>query len=235
MRRPPQRGREAQGRFSDRRCVGQWKRPRLAQRAGIARRFLECRRDFGAAGDSHSQYHITSTERACLSGEFLSSSPPSLLPQSRFALTFSDVPRPHPRPEGHRWPDPPRRANPNRPPTPMREPAVPFQKSWRDYHSGDLLYGLAMPRGEFAAFLGVDDLCVIDQYEISSVDRGNATLVHDPDFIAALSAHAKYGSVVTDADGGWDLANTAQWKFDTVGMAALAKRKCKGGLNWITH
>lgn len=112
---------------------------------------------------------------------------------------------------------------------------MPFVLPWRNYVSGDLLYGLAGPRAEFAAAIHADAHHTIDQYEIATVDRGSVGIMHDPDFVAALAIHPKYGSVVADADAGWDLSKQYQWDADRVGMTALAKRKCKGGLNWITH
>lgn len=112
---------------------------------------------------------------------------------------------------------------------------MPFQKPWRPYNSGDLLYGLADPRGELAVWLGADDLHTIDQYEIASIDRGNAGIVFDPDFVNALKGHPKTQIIVQLADKWADLTNDAHWLQAPPLMLGIAKRKCKGGLNWIIH
>jgi hypothetical protein len=113
---------------------------------------------------------------------------------------------------------------------------MPFQgPNWRNYHSGDLFYGLHKPRLELAKFLGADQICTIDQYDIASADRTHASLQHDPDFVTALKNHSKYNDVVNAGDWGWDLANRAHWNAKPLAMTAIAKRKCKGGLDWITH
>jgi hypothetical protein len=108
---------------------------------------------------------------------------------------------------------------------------MPFSGKWRDYQSGDLLYGLAGPRNELASFFGiVNGVCTIDQYDIFSVDRMHGSLVHDVDFISALNGHSKYNTVLD-----YDLADNSNWTNDAIRTAAIAKRKCKGGLNWITQ
>jgi len=112
---------------------------------------------------------------------------------------------------------------------------MPFQRPWRNYVADDLLYGLAQQRAEFANHIGAQAQCTIDQYEIATADRGRAGIRHDPAFVAALSAHGKYNTAVAHADVGWDLTDQDHWNQDWLRMAAVAKRKCKGGLDWITH
>ena len=115
---------------------------------------------------------------------------------------------------------------------------MPFTSPWAAYQAGDLLYGLAGPRVDLAAHFGLADHYTIDEYDIASYDRGggaSGALQYDPNFRDALRNHAKYASVVADGDLGWDLSDNAHWAADHSGMLLVAKRKCKGGLEWITR
>lgn len=112
---------------------------------------------------------------------------------------------------------------------------MPFRAPWADYQVGDLLYGLADPCNDFANWLGVANLCTIDQYDIVAADRGNGLLA-DRDFYNALDVHPKYTEVSLMGDLDWDLSDDTKWQGgDRNTSLALAKRKCKGGLNWITR
>lgn len=109
---------------------------------------------------------------------------------------------------------------------------MPFRSPYSTYQPGDLLYGLAGPRGNLAAHFGVavGQICTIDEYDIFAADRGYAGLRHDQGFIDSLTAHQKYSSVLN-----YDLADNNNWNNEPIKTAAYAKRKCKGGLNWITQ
>jgi hypothetical protein len=107
---------------------------------------------------------------------------------------------------------------------------MPFSPQWRDYQSGDLFYGLAGPRKELVLLLGITGLCTIDGYDIFEADRKHKSLFYDKDFISALKGHSKYNAVLD-----YDLDDLSNWTNEPIRAAAVAKRKCKGGLNWITQ
>jgi hypothetical protein len=48
--------------------------------------------------------------------------------------------------------------------------------------------------------------------------------------VAALLSHSKYWTVV-----GYDLGKDSNWDKELVKAKAYARRKCKGGLNWVTQ
>ncbi len=112
-----------------------------------------------------------------------------------------------------------------------------FTAPWSNYTNGDLLYGLHGPRGELAAFLGLVNNYTIDEYDIASAPRATALpLQFDPGFRDALLANGKYAEVVQHGDVGWDLSDNAHWQGGDYERAlTVAKRKCKGGLEWIIY
>jgi hypothetical protein len=120
---------------------------------------------------------------------------------------------------------------------------MPFQQPWRDYRAGDLFYGVAAPnKGRNVVIetlavngkLRANDVVTIDRYDILADARGSSVngnpLRHDPDFISSLQANPKYKDVV-----GTDLTDATVWMADPTKTTAIAKRKCKGGLDYITR
>ena len=120
---------------------------------------------------------------------------------------------------------------------------MPFQAPWRDYQAGDLFYGVAAPnKGRNVVIqtlavngkLNPNDVVTIDQYDILADARGSSVngnpLKHDQDFITALQANPKYKTIV-----GTDLTDGSLWKAAPAMTTAIAKRKCKGGLDYITR
>jgi hypothetical protein len=108
---------------------------------------------------------------------------------------------------------------------------MPFAPPWRSYKKGDLLYGLCGDRGVLANKFGIgpSDVYTIDQYGLVANEKApwnNTTpLKYDPGFINSLAVHDKYSAILD----GTELRNSAsQELFD-----ARAKRKCKGGINYI--
>ncbi len=113
---------------------------------------------------------------------------------------------------------------------------MPFSQAWRDYHPNDLLYGLAGPRNHLAAHMGIKDgdIYTIDQFDIFAdakpIGSVKSHLVHDKDFIKVLQSSAKTAQIV-----GTDLNDGTLWNNDLVGTAAIAKRKCKAGLEFVIY
>ncbi|HVS40412.1 MAG TPA: hypothetical protein VMS17_32945 [Gemmataceae bacterium] len=128
---------------------------------------------------------------------------------------------------------------------------MPFQPKWRDYQAGDLFYGLADPRWDLVTHLAAQGqialaydannnlttIVTIDQYDLCSSTHATAyNLTYDAAFIAALNAHKKYKSVVgQDLENKWGNLKNIGGKDQQVEALAIAKRKCKGGLNYIVH
>jgi hypothetical protein len=106
---------------------------------------------------------------------------------------------------------------------------MPFHPPWRTYEPGDLIYGLRANREELASHLGVRGAYTIEQYDNFRVDRANG-LLFDTEFIQALDNHPKYRSALD-----YDLTDNANWLNEPVRTAAVAKRRAKGGLDWITN
>jgi hypothetical protein len=112
---------------------------------------------------------------------------------------------------------------------------MPFQTPWRGYHSGDLLFGLACDRHQLAETFGISagNIYTIDQYGLFS-HRGDPRLNthrlhHDPAFISALRTNAKTAGIVDT-----DLNDDAAWSGDrAVATGAIARRKCKSGIEYI--
>lgn len=107
---------------------------------------------------------------------------------------------------------------------------MPFAPPWADYRKGDLLYGLSNERAGLAQHLGVKagDVHTIDEYalvanEVAPWDP-TSPLKYDQGFINSLNVHNKNRLVVGRALNSLPDAPT---------FLAHAKRKCKGGLNYI--
>jgi len=113
---------------------------------------------------------------------------------------------------------------------------MPFQKPWRNYAKGDLLYGLARNRSQLAQFMGIKqgDLCTIDQYgimsDVNAPTLAKNKLTYDQEFIDALKESDKT-RIILDTD----LNDNAFWKANRNNAINIAKRKCKGGLDYIIH
>ncbi len=111
---------------------------------------------------------------------------------------------------------------------------MPFQPNpnWRNYHIGDLIYGLREPRHNFITFLGANNICTIDEYDTFAIDRQHANLQHSPHFIYALATHPRYQTAIDhDIPAGFNSPVPAAQRL----AYAAARRKCKGGLRWITQ
>jgi hypothetical protein len=120
---------------------------------------------------------------------------------------------------------------------------MPFQDPWRTYQQGDLFYGLNTPRNNLVTYLrdvkkvNIADTYIVDQYALfvgEKVGPLQTALKYDQDFINCLNNHAKYNTAV-----GQDLNTMAKTTITgypdqlRVHDAAVAKRKSKGGLEYI--
>jgi len=113
---------------------------------------------------------------------------------------------------------------------------MPFTTPYRNYKAGDLLYGLAHNRGGLAKAMGIKggDVYTIDQYGIMSDYRAPTLaqnkLKFDAEFIEALRNGDKT-QIILDTD----LNDPGFWKADRNNAINIARRKCKAGLDYITH
>jgi hypothetical protein len=130
---------------------------------------------------------------------------------------------------------------------------MPFEQKpngWRDWQSGDLIYGVADARTalmkHFRKQSGKSDLgwSTIDQFDLGDNGLNGSGLKYDRDFIEALKSHPKYQSAVgkkLDWDAKRGITDHDQPELEKHGSAAAvtavadAKRKCKGGLDYITR
>lgn len=110
---------------------------------------------------------------------------------------------------------------------------MPFNPPYARYKAGDILYGLAQPRGELAQAMGIKqgDIYTIDQYDTFADARPRGAplsgLKYDPEFNAAVARATDGQSKYADLNSG------AQWAAHPDAMGAVARRKCKTGIDYI--
>jgi hypothetical protein len=126
---------------------------------------------------------------------------------------------------------------------------MPFDAPWRNYEPGDLIYGVKGARERLIEHLkrnGYELLRwnMIDQYSVSTKRDNSSGMLFDPNFLMTLVMHDKYDSVLnqpmdwskTRAIPGYDVNTLRQHgAAPAVDALADAKRKCKGGLDYITR
>ena len=110
---------------------------------------------------------------------------------------------------------------------------MPFKSPYRQYNRGDMLYGLAGPRAELAAamFIRNGEIHTIDQFDTFADARPNGTplngLTYDAGFNAAVA------QATDDASRHVDLNSQQQWQANPAGTGAVARRKCKTGIDYV--
>jgi hypothetical protein len=110
---------------------------------------------------------------------------------------------------------------------------MPFQQPWDTYSPGDLLFGLVDNRQMLVQHFRIrpTEIYTIDQYDILSdarpVESVKNPLKHDNDFLALLRSNPKTESIIDT-----ELVYEEVWSHHEL---AVAKRKCKAGLEYIIY
>ena len=128
---------------------------------------------------------------------------------------------------------------------------MPFKRPWHDYEQGDLIYGMAGGGTDMgvgrnilitklfsAKKIKADDVYTVDQLGLFQSDtdpRYNVTgLKYDAFFIAVMEIGAKTKVIIDQ-----DLDDDALWTNEPLKTGGIARRKSKGGLeyilNWTDH
>jgi hypothetical protein len=106
---------------------------------------------------------------------------------------------------------------------------MPFEKPWRDYELGELVYGIASsddnPRGEFidkvvrGSNKSGNGIHTIDKYRVIGSELGRTGKIPDD--------NSKFQESLTSQGGKYSILED-----DVMNTNASIRRKCKGGLYW---